>query len=119
MASDANAVAKLNELEKNSIDRRISTMTLFELYVGVGRVDRTEEKREEIRGVIESITAYPANESVMKTAGRICGELKRSGEDVGEADTIIAATGITRSEPVLTKNVDHFRRIPDAEVCEY
>jgi predicted nucleic acid-binding protein len=119
MAKDSDAISKLSEMETESTRQRISTMTLFELYVGVGQVDRNEEKIDEIRGIISDISTCPANEKVMKTAGRVCGELKKSGYDVGEADTIIAATGITKGEPVLTRNTRHFNRIPDTDVCEY
>lgn len=58
--------------------------------------------------------------SIARKAGRIAGELGRQGEPLNDpGDELIGATGLVREEPVLTKTVDHFARIPNLEVETY
>nr|WP_230198729.1 hypothetical protein [Halopiger djelfimassiliensis] len=55
----------------------------------------------------------------MKKAGRIDGRLASAGRAIGTGETIIAATALVHEEPVLTRNVEHFRRIDGLDVESY
>lgn len=45
--------------------------------------------------------------------------LQRSGRLIGTNDLWIGATAVAHSMPVVTANVEHFRRIPELEVVAY
>lgn len=116
---DEGAVRTAEELESDLVQQRISSMTLFELYYGVGRTDRSDEERERIETVLASKPVHPADAAVMRKAGRLAGELAADGEPIDDGDVIIGATAAVVDEPVLTRNVEHFERLPDVTVETY
>lgn len=117
MQAEEPAVEAVGTLEKRNVSIRISAMSLFELFHGLERVENPSKRRRRIQSVIDTKEVYPAGERVMKKAGRLDGQLADSGETIGIGDTIIAATGLVHEEPILTRNVRHFRRI-DGLDCE-
>lgn len=51
--------------------------------------------------------------------GRAYRHLKDNELWVGANDLLIAATGLAYRMPVVTRNVEHFRRVPGLEVESY
>ena len=45
--------------------------------------------------------------------------LRDNGRLIGSNDMWIAATALAHGLPVVTRNVAHFRRVPDLEVLSY
>lgn len=119
MNGDAGAVAKAEELERDLVQQRLSSMTLFELHYGVARSTESSREREIVEETLSSKPVHPADEAVMRKAGRIAGELTDDGTPTDDADAIIAATALIVDEPVLTRNVEDFERIDGVEVASY
>lgn len=119
MADDEQAKRRVEDLESRRVPLRISSISLFELYHSIERVVDSADRRRRIEAVLESKPAYPADDAVMKKAGRIDGRLASEGRAVGMGDTIIAATALVHEEPVLTRNVDHFERIDGVGIESY
>lgn len=111
MNGDGDAVEKARELERDLVQQRISSMTLFELYYGIARATDSEAERETVEHVLASKPIYPADTAVMRKAGRLSGELQNDGTPVGDGDVIIGATAEIVEEPVLTRNVGDFERL--------
>lgn len=111
MDGDGDAVEKARELERDLVQQRLSSMTLFELYYGIARVAESEAEREKVERVLASKPIYPADAAVMRKAGRLSGELQNDGTPVGDGDVIIGATADVVEEPVLTRNVEDFERL--------
>lgn len=116
---DDGAVERARDLEANLVQQRISAMTLFELYYGVGRSDQSPAEREKIETVLASKPVHPADTAVMRKAGRLAGELAAEGKPIDDGDVIIGATAAVVDEPVLTRNVADFERLPDVAVETY
>jgi tRNA(fMet)-specific endonuclease VapC len=119
MNGDPDAVERARELEADLVQQRLSAMTLFELYYGVGRVTDSETEREQIEQVLASKPVHPADTAVMRKAGRLAGELAADGDPVSDGDVIIGATALVVDEPVLTRNVADFERLDGVEVDIY
>lgn len=51
--------------------------------------------------------------------GRVYRHLRANGELIGSNDLWIAATALAHGLPLVTRNVRHFRRVPDLEVLSY
>lgn len=51
--------------------------------------------------------------------GRACRHLRAAGQLIGTNDLWIAATALAYEMPVVTRNVEHFRRVPHLEVETY
>ena len=111
MNGDEGAVAKARELETDLVQQRLSAMTLFELYYGVGRSDRIDDEREQVEKVLSSKPVHPADSAVMRKAGRLSADLMNEGNAVSDGDVIIGATALVVDEPVLTRNVEDFERL--------
>ncbi|PSP77098.1 VapC toxin family PIN domain ribonuclease [Halobacteriales archaeon QS_1_68_20] len=119
MNGDEDAVRKARELEANLVQQRIAAMTLFELYYGVARAEQSSTERQEVENVLETKPVHPADTAVMRKAGRLSGELVNEGTPVDDGDVIIGATAAVLDEPVLTRNVEDFRRLDGVEVETY
>lgn len=111
MDGDPAAVEKAEEIERNLIQQRLSSMTLFELYYGVSRSDRSEQERRQVESVLASKPVHPADTAVMRKAGALSGRLANEGSPVDDGDVVIAATADVVGEPVLTRNVADFDRL--------
>jgi predicted nucleic acid-binding protein len=118
MNGDDGAVETARELERDLVQQRLSSMTLFELYYGIARATDAESERETVEDVLASKPVHPADAAVMRKAGRLAGELQNDGTPVGDGDVIIGATAAVVEEPVLSRNLEDFERL-DVEIERY
>ncbi|WP_143423313.1 PIN domain-containing protein [Halegenticoccus soli] len=120
LKGEMTAVAAVERAENRRTPIRLSAMTLYEIYGGIGYgTDAADEKRE-IEAIVGSKEIYDVSRKITRKAGRLAGELARRGEpldDVG--DEVVGATGVVHEEPVLTRNVSRFERTPGLEVESY
>jgi len=112
---DQNALATERELEAANVPLVIPSMTILELYIGVGQVTDTAAERTQVEGILESYPRVPMTPSIGRRAGRILGEAFAAadpddGPGIGKADAAIAATAIERDEPVLAGD-SHFGNV--------
>jgi len=117
--ADPNATRTVAALERNGTPLSISTVSLYELFHGLERVQDGEKRRRRIESVLDRKPTREATAAVIKKAGRIDGALADDGRAVGMGETVIAATGLVHEEPVLTRNVDHFDRIDGLDLESY
>lgn len=119
MNTDEDAVAMATEIESDSRPQRIPAQVVYELYVGVGYTETPSQEVAKIQSVLEARPIVEVTEEIAKQAGRLDGQLRRTGDRVGEGDVIVGATAIRHDEPVVTGNPDDFSRLPDVEVVSY
>jgi len=117
------AVELERELEVEGVPLVVPSMTVLELYIGVGNVANTRGERRRLEAVLESYPIAETTPSISRRAGRLLGErMAETGEDegpgIGKGDAVIAATAIERDEPVLVGD-SHFENIPGVEVETY
>ena len=111
MNGDPAAVEKAEKIERDLVQQRLSSMTLFELYYGVSRSEQSGKERRQVEQVLASKPVSPADTAVMRKAGALSGQLANEGSPVDDGDVIIAATADILDEPVLTRNVADFERL--------
>lgn len=117
---EPDALGKADDLVRQAIPERLSAMTLYELYWGVGYVDTPQREKDAVDAVLDTKEVYEITPEIARKAGRIAGQLSGDGQPINDpGDEIIGATGVVHDEPVLTKNVAHFERIPGLEVETY
>jgi hypothetical protein len=117
------ALAKERELEAASVPLAIPTMTVLELYIGIGKVDASRAERQRVEAVLGSYPLVDQTASISRRAGRLLGERMAKtdmgeGPGIGKSDAVIAATALERDEPVLAGD-GHFEAIPGLEVETY
>lgn len=99
--------------------RAVSAITVLELHEGIVQTDTPASRTEAALDVLEPKSVIAADRSVMRTAGRLSGELIADGREIDREDCVIGATAIRAEEPVVTRNTDHFRRIDGVTVRSY
>ena len=119
LRGDDDAAMFLDVIERDSRPQKISSVTVLELYEGVGRAETPRDKRERILAVLDSKSVVAADETIMRKAGTLSGELISGGARIDREDCIIAATALLTDEPVVTRNTAHFDRIDGLEVRSY
>ncbi len=113
------AVSKIKELEANSIATGITTPSIFELFVGISVTRRPVAEKNKIMDILKSWGIFALDADSAGIAGKIHGELIKNGEIIDPEDSMIAGIAIHNNEPLLTKNVKHFQRIPGLKIEEY
>jgi predicted nucleic acid-binding protein len=116
---DPDAVDYLTLIEKTNRPEKIASITMLELYEAVPQLDVPEERKQRILNVLDTRHTVPADEAVMRKAGKISGELLARGEEIDRENCVIGATALLNDEPVITRNIDHFSRIDGLEVETY
>jgi len=114
------AVAKEETLKAEAVPLVLPTMTVLELYIGVGNATNTSAERRQVEAVIGSYPVVETTPSIVRRAGRLIGERMAGdgGSGIGKGDAEIAATAIERDEPVLTGD-SHFETIDGLTVETY
>ncbi|TVR53228.1 MAG: type II toxin-antitoxin system VapC family toxin [Puniceicoccaceae bacterium] len=69
--------------------------------------------------VADSYEILPINVAVAKTYARIIRALRLDGNLIGANDLWIAATALLHENPIVTRNVEHFARVPGIQVQSY
>ncbi len=116
---DQGATAMAAALEDAGVPQRVPVQVVYELYVGVGYTERTEEEVRTLEAVLSGRPTVETTARIAKKAGRIDGRLRRQGERVAVNDIVVGATAAVHDEPVVTRNVEDFERIPGVELAEY
>lgn len=96
---------------RNAFSRyTISAVTFMEVIRG-------HQKKEAVRQPQKFLAATVAEEVIpfdrpaAELAGRIAGELERTGQSIGPADPMIAAIALHRGLELVTGNTAHFQRV--------
>lgn len=119
LAGDEGALEALRDIDSERKPEKVSSVTVLELYEGVSRSDRPDDERSVVLEVLDTKTVIPADHDVMRRAGRLSGELYADGRPIDREDCVVAATALREDEPVLTRNADHFERVPQVDVRSY
>lgn len=117
------AVSKEQDLEAEGVPLVIPSMTVLELYIGVGKVANTQEERQRVEAVLSSYPLVDMTPSISRRAGRLLGERMADtdngeGSGIGKGDAVVAATALERDEPVLAGD-SHFGSIPGITLETY
>lgn len=114
------AHAKADEIDASGESRYLSAATVYELEYGVQKSNRPDDERAQVSRLLRSYPVLAADAHVMHHAAGIDVELEDAGQALDDLlDVVIGATAATNDEPVLTRNVDHFERMPGVDVATY
>jgi len=96
----------------------ISLVTFGEIYDGVyhGR-DPVAAERNFV-ALLGRISVIDLNQEITKRFARIRGELRATGQIIGDTDILIAATAIGHGLSLVTRNRRHYDRIPGLTLYE-
>lgn len=85
-----------------------TAINAFELRSGA----RSAEQKAEIDDLLAPLPVFPFNDDASRAAAAARRELEDRGKTIGMGDYLIAGVCLSRALPLLTRNRDHFDRIP-------
>jgi tRNA(fMet)-specific endonuclease VapC len=88
----------------------VSVVTVMEIVRGWHRLQREDRVQRFLLGLSET-EVLPVDSATAVLAGRIYADLQRTGQLIGVADSIIAATALQQNLILVTGNQNHYLRI--------
>jgi tRNA(fMet)-specific endonuclease VapC len=88
----------------------VSVISVIEIVSGLQRVARLEQL-ERFLQALDAMEVLPVDMESAVLAGRIDGDLLRTGQPIGRADPIVAAQAITHGLVLVTGNTRHYERV--------
>jgi tRNA(fMet)-specific endonuclease VapC len=93
-------------------DLAVSLITYGEIYEGIYYGRDPKRAEQGFLQFLRGIDVIPVNKAMMKEFAQMRGQLRKSGQIIGDLDLLIAATAIYHDVPLITHNLRHFSRIP-------
>ncbi|MFN4034241.1 MAG: PIN domain-containing protein [Fimbriimonadales bacterium] len=88
----------------------ISAISVMEIICGYQRIGR-QDKLEQFLQITNTLEIIPFDRESAALAGRIDGDLWRTGQRIGRADPMIAAQAIVNQLVLVSGNVEHYLRV--------
>ena len=89
----------------------VSTITQYELEVGVRKCARPNQERKKVNMLLKSIGVVVFDRQAAIAAGEIRAGLEESGNRIGPYDILLAATAVSRAFTLVSANHREFSRI--------
>lgn len=88
----------------------VSAISVMEIVYGFQRVQNQRRLQQFIAAVGQE-EVIPFDHACAELAGRIAGDLDRTGQTIGKADPMIAAVALRHGLELVTGNTVHYQRI--------
>ena len=95
-----------SEIRKGTL--ATTSVSVFELFSGA----KDDIHRVKVERLLAALIILPLDEKAGFAAAEIRKALEAKGIGIGMADYLIAGVCLSRSIPLLTRNRDHFERVP-------
>jgi len=105
-----------HEIKTGKLVAHMTSITVFELYRGAKLAPKPEEKVGHIEAILTYVNCLPFDETGANIASDIGVFLEKKGEPIEIRDLFIGAITKKAGLPLVTKNIAHFKRVPDIEV---
>ena len=90
----------------------ISTMTSFELFLGVEKCRFSKHERAKVENFLQTIPVVPFDNNAAKESAKIRATLEQSGRPIGPYDLLIGGHALSLGLVLVTANMREFSRIP-------
>lgn len=97
----------------------ISVLVLAELLLGAALHAEPDVEKVRVQTIVGNLPIVPLDESIPPVFAGTAAALQRAGRTVSTMDLLIASAALANGAALLTRNVDHFRRIHGLSVLTY
>lgn len=110
---------KIRELESDSLC--VTHLNTYEVFLGIFHLGKNLKIRtDEAKALFSRLHLLEMNETSAITAARIRAHLLKIGKEIDDIDCLLAGIALENGiTTIVTKNKDHFERIPGISVETY
>lgn len=83
-----------------------------ELFAGAYKSKKRELETKKVKEFLSRMELLEFSAQACERFGRIRGELESKGTLVGDFDVMISAIALAHNQTVLTRDMEHFQKIP-------
>jgi len=111
------AINKLEELGRSELF--CSIFVLCELQAGVRLSTKPKQELKRINTLFELLTVVYPDFFFATSYGEVEALLRKRGRSIPTMDLLIGVTAKIHGLPLITRDINHFQRIPGLKVEEY
>lgn len=100
-------------------DIAISVITRAETRLGLALLSPEDKRRVSVDLLLQQFPALPWTAEAADRYGQVAAQLQKSGQSIGEMDTMIAAHALVENLIVVTHNTRHFERVPGLQLEDW
>lgn len=124
VSGDEGAARKAQEVDAEVVFKAISTITVHEYlrgiyYIYMHNKPLLKSKLRKAEAELARFEHLPYTYEIAKTAAEIDATLTREGKAISLSDIILAATALYYKLTIVTRNIEHFKRIPKLNIETY
>ncbi len=119
MKSDKGALKKAEEIENNGNSIVITSISIFELFVGVYLTINRDKERNKIARLLNGLSTINFDDDSAREAGKIFAQKRKDGLIIDPEDSMIAGVCVRRNETLITRNIKHFTDIDGVRIENY
>ena len=119
MKYDKDAIKKAEEIEKKGNTIAVTSISIFELFIGVSLSIKQDQERNKINRILNGLSIISFDEDSAREAGKIYAQKRKNGSLIEPEDSMIAGICSRRNEILITRNIKHFSDIEGLRVESY
>ena len=96
---------------KSPKDIAISTITLYEIEVGIAKSSNPQKRKKQLESFVSRITILPFDSKEAKASAKIRAALEKQGTPIGPLDNLIAGTAFSFNAIFVTHNAKQFSKV--------
>ena len=120
LRNDTDAVKFFKSLESSDQQLFITTINSFELYKGAYNSINPEKSLNYVEVLINRFEAiFELDLISSRIAGKVINHLKKKGNLLDLPDIFIGSIALANDETLVTRNINHFKKIPNLNIVKW
>ncbi|MEA3254552.1 MAG: type II toxin-antitoxin system VapC family toxin [Candidatus Altiarchaeota archaeon] len=116
LRGDPNAKEKIKNFQDKGIEVSTTPINACELFKGAFKSAYPKENSDLVGSLLKNMKLLNFDIKSSKIIGEEMDRLRRRGDSLGEMDVMIAGMAIANNEILVTKNINHFKRIRNLRI---
>ena len=109
------AIEKIKNIEQRG-EACVTSITSYELYKGVYLSSNSAKNLIQVNNLLSNIKILYFDLESSKISAKIYSYLKKKGALTNAMDQMIAAITISKNETLATRNIKHYKNIPELKI---
>jgi len=111
---EESAIQTISQLAPEGV--AVSIVSVAEIYEGAFVFPDPDRHLNAFRTFLKAFTVLSIDDEIAERFARIRAQLRREGRVPTDFDLLIAATSLRHNLTLVTRNVRHFRTVPDLQL---